>query len=178
MDTHILTQKLDKTLDRLREDFVSIRAGQVSPSIVESLPVEAYGTQTPLVQLGSIHSQDASTLIIQPWDKAIVKDIEKALQKSDLGVSPVVDGSAIRLSFPPLSAERREEFVRLVHDKGEEAKIAGKNLREEFLKDVKAAGLSEDEEKRTRDQVQKIIDRFHESLKAMSDQKTQELRTV
>lgn len=178
MNIDALSDKLTKTVNHLRDEYVGIRAGHVSPPLVERIIVETYGTQSPLLQLSSIHSQDASTLIIQPWDKNIIRDIEKAIQKSDLGVSPIVDGAAIRLSFPPLSEERREEYVRLVHEKAEEAKMSGKHLREEFLKDVKAADLSEDEEKRAREQVQKAIDAFHATLKGMVDQKTQELRTV
>lgn len=178
MTTEQLHTQLERTLEHLKTDLATIRAGQASPSLIEQVMVESYGTMMPLQSLGSMSASDGKTLVIQPWDSHVVKAIEKALTQANLGASPAVDGNVIRLSFPPLTEERREEFVKRVNQKSEETKMRGKSLREDCLRAIKEADLPEDDERREREGVQKEIDDFHETLKSLTEKKVQDIRTV
>src|SRR5215471_20337083 len=121
--------RMKKAVEALQRDLQSIRTGRASPALVERLMVEYYGTPTPLLQIAGIHATDARTLTIQPWDKKALPDIEKAIQKSDLGINPSNDGTVIRLAIPPLNEERRREMVKSVHKKLDEHKVAIRNIR-------------------------------------------------
>lgn len=178
MTTEHLHEQLERTLEHFTTDLTTIRAGQASPSLIEQVMVESYGTVVALQSLGSITASDGRTLVIQPWDSQVVKAIEKALTQANLGASPVVDGNTIRLAFPPLSEERREELVKRVNQKSEETKMRGKSLREDCLRAIKEAELPEDDERGQREEVQTEIDSFHETLKTMTEKKVKDIRTV
>jgi ribosome recycling factor len=154
-------EKMSKAVVHARSEFASVRTGRAAPALVEKLPVEYYGTDTPLQQLASFTVPEARQLLITPFDKSTIGAIEKALQQSDLGLTPSNDGHAIRLSFPPLTAERRREFVKLVKHMAEEGKISLRNHRRAArseLEGMKKEGeLSEDELKRYEGELDKLI---------------------
>ena len=147
----ILDDKLEKTVNVLKEEFASIRAGRANPHILDKLHVEAYGGMSPLNQLGNVSAADARCLVVSPWDKSLLKSIEKAILASNLGITPTNDGNVIRLVFPELTEERRKELVKQVKRMGEDAKIAVRNNRREAMEGIKklknGKEISEDEAK-------------------------------
>lgn len=161
---HQMEEKMKKTLEALKREFHTIRTGRASPSILDKIVVECYGTEVPLKQVANVSTPDVRLLLIQPFDKSVIGSIEKAIQKSDLGLNPAVDGSVIRLSIPPLTEERRKELVKVIKKKVEEGKVAVRNIRREFNDELKVLEknerLPEDEVKRAQDQIQKITDRY------------------
>ena len=156
-----LEEKLEKTLNVLKDEFAAIRAGRANPHILDKLQVEAYGGMSPLNQLGNVSAADARCLVISPWDKSLLKAIEKAVLASNLGINPTNDGNVIRLVFPDLTEERRKELVKQVRKMGEDSKVAVRNNRRdamEALKKMKTAKeLSEDESKNCEQDVEKSI---------------------
>jgi ribosome recycling factor len=156
--------KMERSLAALRKDLSRIRTGRASLALLEGITVEAYGTPTPLNQVATLAVPESRLITIQPWDKSQIGLIEKALQRSDLGLTPVNDGKLIRLAIPPLTADRRKDLVKQVKKMGEEAKIALRNVRREgndALKDrEKAKQISEDDWRRSQDQMQKLTDRY------------------
>jgi ribosome recycling factor len=154
--------QMDKTLDNLQHEFGAVRTGRASAASLERISVDYYGTSTPISQVAGIKSPDAHLLIIEPWDKALLKDIEKAIQASDLGITPSNDGTMIRLPFPPPTEERRKELVKQCKKIAEDAKVSIRNVRRdantklEHL--IKTESLSKDEEHRAEDQIQKLTD--------------------
>lgn len=172
----------EKTLTYLQQELASVRTGRANPTMVESIVVDAYGTPTPLLQLASITTPEATQLLIQPWDPNIVKSIEKALQASALGIMPTVEGTVIRLHFPPLTEERRKELVRVVREKIELAKISVRGIREEIHKQVKQAerdgALSEDQASLETKTLQGIVEEFTERIVAFGAGKEQEVTTI
>lgn len=156
-------ERMDKAIQALKRELSSLRAGRATPALLDRIQVDYYGTATPLNQVGSITTPDARTLMIQPWDKSSLGDIEKAIMKSDLGLTPTNDGSVIRLSIPALTEERRTELVKLTRKYGEDAKVAVRNIRRDANDDIKKlekSEISEDESRRHQDDIQKLTDKF------------------
>ncbi len=156
--------RMKKSVALLREDLQSLRAGRATPALVEKLHVEYYGTQTPLQQVAQISVPEPRLLVIQPWEKSLVPVIEKAILKSDLGISPTSDGIVLRLAIPALTEERRRELVKVLHRKAEEEKVAVRNVRRDALEHLKSeqksGKLPEDELRRLENELQKITDRM------------------
>lgn len=174
--------KMNKTMDNLASEFGSIRAGRANPHVLDKITVDYYGTQTPLQQVGNISVPDPKTILIAPWDKSTLKEIEKAIQASDIGINPSNDGTNIRLIFPDLTEERRNELAKDVKKKGEEAKVAVRNIRrdamEQIKKDGKAGEFSEDTGKDLEDEIQKLTDKFIKKVDEEVASKTKEVMTV
>lgn len=177
-----LEEKLEKTLNVLKDEFAAIRAGRANPHILDKLQIEAYGGMSPLNQLGNVSAADARCLVISPWDKSLLKTIEKAVLASNLGINPTNDGNVIRLVFPDLTEERRKELVKQVRKMGEDSKVAVRNNRRdamEALKKMKTAKeLSEDESKNCEQDVEKSISESIAQVDKIVAAKEKELLTV
>lgn len=175
-------EKMGKTIDVLSKELAAIRAGRANPGVLNKLTVEYYGTTTPLPQVAAVSSPDPRTLQIQPWDASILRDIERAIQTSDLGLNPQNDGKVIRLSFPPLTEERRKELVKQCAKIGEDAKVAIRNIRRDAIdkfKDLKKKNeATEDEVKDGEQQVQKITDKYVKEIDGIVAKKSAELKEV
>ena len=156
--------RMARTIDSLKVEFNSVRAGRANPALLDRLTAEYYGVVTPLKHMANISAPDPRTLVIQPWDKTVIPEIEKAVLKSGLGLTPNSDGFLIRLSIPQLTEERRAELVRLVRKKTEEAKVAIRNIRRDandVIKSLQKDGdISEDDERRQQDEIQKLTDQY------------------
>ena len=178
----LLKSHMDKPVKHFEKDLAAIRTGRASTALIEGLRVECYGQFMPLKELATISAPDARLLIIQPWDKSSIPDIEKAITQSDLGMTPANDGGLIRLQLPQMSSARREELVKILGKKTEECKVNIRNVRKDFHNAVRDAEkkrtLSEDFGKRLSDLLQKITDQFIEKTDQMSDKKAAELRQV
>lgn len=174
--------RMGKTVSVLREDLQSLRAGRATPALVEKVFVDYYGTATPLQQVAQISVPEPRLLVIQPWDKTALPAIEKAIQKSDLGLSPSSDGSVVRLQIPVLTEERRRELVRTLHKKAEEERVAVRNVRRDAADQLKAeqkqAKLSEDELRRLQDELQKITDQHTLEIDQAVQAKEKEILSV
>ena len=175
-------EKMGKSIDSLASEYTSIRAGRANPHILDKITVDYYGTPTPLQQVGNISVPEARMIVIQPWEASILKDIEKALLMSDLGLTPTNDGKMIRLVFPELTEERRKELVKDVKKKGENAKVAVRNIRRDAMDAIKKKGkedgISEDEIKEYQDDVQKSTDKYVAKIDAAVEEKSKEILTV
>lgn len=175
-------EKMDKSLDSLINEFSGIRAGRANPHVLDKIRVDYYGQPTPLQQVANISVPEPRTLMIQPWESSLIKEIEKAIMCSDLGITPNNDGKAIRLNFPELTEERRKEMAKDVKKKGENAKIAIRNIRRDandaFKKQNKASEISDDELKDLEDKVQKMTDKFIDKVDKTVEEKTKEIMTV
>jgi ribosome recycling factor len=174
--------KMNKCVDATRAEFASIRTGRATPALLDRLHVEAYGAAVPLKQVASISTPDARSLVITAFDKGVVGEIRKAIEKSDLGLTPNIDGTTIRLTIPPLNEERRKELVKLVKKKAEDGKVAVRNVRHKAHDDLKAQlkdhKITEDESKRMQDQLQKITDRFVKDIDAVVASKEKDIMEV
>lgn len=177
-----LEEKLEKTVNVLKNEFASIRAGRANPRILDKLQVEAYGGTSPLNQLGNVSAADARCLVVSPWDKSLLKSIEKAILASNIGITPTNDGNVIRLVFPELTEERRKELVKQVKRMGEDSKIAARNNRRdamEALKKMKTAKeISEDEAKNLEQDVESSVSKCIEEIDKTVAAKEKELLTV
>lgn len=175
-------EKMEKSLDALVSEFMTIRAGRANPHILDKIKVDYYGTPTPLQQVGNISVPEARMLQIQPWEASLIKEIEKAIMNSDIGITPNNDGKTIRLVFPELTEERRKELAKDIKKKGENAKVAVRNIRRDandsFKKMSKANEISEDEVKSLEDEVQKLTDKFIARIEETVENKTKEIMTV
>ena len=173
--------KMTKTLESLEREYVSIRAGRANPHVLDKLVVDYYGAPTPIQQVGNISVPEARMIVIQPWETKLIKDIEKAILASDIGITPTNDGKSIRLVFPELTEERRKELAKDVKKKGEAAKVAVRNIRRDandaFKKLVKQ-DVSEDEVKDLSDEVQKLTDKYIKEIDAAVEKKSKEILTV
>ena len=181
MDIKVYEEKMNKTLDSLNNDFGTIRAGRANPRVLDKIRVDYYGTPTPLQQVGNISVPEPRVLVIAPWEKNLIKPIEKAIQTSDLGINPTNDGSVIRLIFPELTEERRKELVKDVKKKGEAAKVAVRNIRRDgndTFKKLKGTDVSEDEIKDMTDDLQKLTDKFVKEVDKTVESKSKEVMTV
>ncbi len=174
--------KMGSAIEALKRDLNGVRSGRAHPSLIESMVVDYYGAATPLKQLGTINAPEARLLTIQVWDKGAIKAIEKAISTSDLGLNPAIDGQLIRLPFPALTEQRRKELVKVVHNKSEEARVAIRNVRrhthDELRKAQKDSAISEDDLKRSEDELQKITDRYVAAVEGEGKRKEAELLEV
>ncbi len=174
--------KMNKTLDNLMAEYGTIRAGRANPKVLERIRVDYYGTPTPIQQVGNVSVPEPRMLLIQPWEKSLLKAIEKAILTSDLGINPTNDGSVIRLIFPELTEERRKELSKDVKKKGENAKVAIRNIRRDandtFKKQEKAAEISEDDLDELIDKIQKLTDKMIDKVDKAVESKTKEIMTV
>ncbi|MFM9277284.1 ribosome recycling factor [Paenibacillus jiagnxiensis] len=174
-------ERMDKAIQALRRDLATLRAGRATPSLLDRVQVEYYGAMTPLNQLANINTPDSRTLMIQPWDKSSLADIERAIQKSDLGLTPSNDGNAIRLVVPALTEERRTELVKMTKKFGEEAKVAIRNIRRDANDDIKKlekTDISEDESRRHQEDIQKTTDKFIAEVDKVLAAKEKEIMEV
>lgn len=173
--------KMTKTLEGLRKEYLTIRAGRANPHILDKLTVDYYGTPTPLQQVANITVPEARMIQIQPWEASLIKEISKAILSSDLGLNPNTDGKIIRLVLPELTEERRKELVKDVKKKGEAAKVAVRNVRRDAndaFKKLAKQDVSEDEIKELEDQIQKITDKFVKEIEKAVEEKSKEILTV
>jgi len=175
-------ERMEKAVDALRENLMSIRTGRASPALVERLPVEYYGTLTPLNQLATISVPEPRLLTIRPWDPNALADIERAILKSELGLTPTNDGKIIRLVIPRLTEERRQELVKLVGKRVEEGKVAIRNIRRDAIEDLREMEseklISEDEFYRTKDDIQEITDKFVARMDEIGRDKEKEILEI
>ena len=174
--------KMTKCLEATRADFASIRTGRATPALLDRLHVEAYGQAVPLKQVAGISTPDARTLVIVAYDKGTVGDIRKAIEKSDLGLTPNIDGTSIRLSIPPLNEERRKDLVKVVKKKAEDGKVAIRNVRhnahDDLKNQLKKHDITEDDSKRMQDQLQKMTDKFVKEIDALVTSKEKDIMEV
>ena len=174
--------KMIKSVDALKEEYSTIRAGRANPHILDKIKVDYYGTPTSLQQVANISVPEARMIQIQPWESSLIKDIEKAILTSDLGITPNNDGKVIRLVFPELTEDRRKELAKDVKKKGDNAKVAVRNIRRDandiFKKQNKAGEISDDELKRAEDDVQKLTDKYIAAIDTAREDKTKGILTV
>lgn len=174
--------KMQKSIDALNNEYASIRAGRANPAILDKIKVEYYGTPTPINQLGNVSVPEARTLLIQPWDASVLKEIEKEIQKSDIGINPTNDGKVIRLNFPPLTEERRKALVKDVSKIAENAKVSVRNIRRDGIDKIKALKkdnkITEDDVKEAEDKIQKITDKYVKNIDDIAKEKEKEILTV
>ncbi|MFA5134659.1 MAG: ribosome recycling factor [Patescibacteria group bacterium] len=174
--------QFEKAIDHLKNELDTIRTGRANPSLVEKIPVEYYGTKTPMQQLATISIPDAKSILIQPWDKNALKEIEKAIQNSQLGLNPVNEGTFLRLPIPPLTEDRRKELSKVANQKTEESRITIRNIREDIwrtIKDQKTKGeISEDDMYLQQKELQKIVDKYNTSAKELGEEKEKEIMTL
>ncbi len=172
-------ENMGKSTDALKKEFKRVRTGRASLSILDPIRVDYYGTLTPLNQMASLSIPESRLITIQPWDSSVIKDVEKAILKSDLGLTPSNDGKLIRISIPPLTEERRKQLVKEVHKKGEEHKVAVRNIRRDsndLLKSMQKDGeISEDDNYRAQEQVQKITDEYVKLIDDICKEKENEI---
>ena len=175
------SDKMQKSYDFLKEELASIRAGRANPHVLDKIKVDYYGTPTPIQQVGNVSVPEARIIQIAPWDKTLIKDIEKAIMTSDLGITPSNDGAVIRLVFPELTEERRKQLAKDIRKKGEDAKVAVRNVRRDgndALKKLKGSDVSEDEINDLNDELQKVTDKFIKDIDAAVEDKNKEIMTV
>ena len=174
--------KMGKTLEVLESDYAAIRAGRANPEVLDKVTVDSYGTPTPIVQLASISVPDARTLVVAPWDKSVLKEVEKAIQASDVGINPQNDGTVLRLNFPPLTEDRRKEIAKEIQSMAEKSKVALRNIRRDGMDKlkhmVKNGDKTEDDLKDGEKQIQKITDGFVKDIDEAADAKEKEILTV
>lgn len=174
--------KMGKTIESVKGDFASVRAGRANAGVLDRIQVEYYGTPTPIQQVASISTPDPRTLQIQPWDASILKAIEKAIQTSDLGINPQNDGRVIRLAFPQLTEERRVELTRQVRKYGENGKVAIRNIRRDAMETLKAqekkSEITEDDRKESEKELQDLTDKRCKEIDALTAAKEKELMAV
>jgi ribosome recycling factor len=174
--------KMQKTVQVLKREMETIRSGRATSALVDQIMVEAYGANTPLSQLASISVPEARLLLIQPWDRSIVGNVQKAIQKSDLGLNPMSDGEVLRLVMPPPTEERRKELVKVVHKRVEDAKIAVRNVRRDALEELrkleKEKKVSRDDSVRATEKLQKLTDRFIAEVSRVGADKESEIMEV
>ncbi len=175
-------EKMQKSIEFLAKDLSTLRAGRANPAMVEKITVEYYGETTPINQLGNITVPEARLLVIQPWDKSIIPEIEKAIFRSDLGITPSNDGVVIRIAIPQLTEERRKELVKVVKKKGEETKVAIRNIRRESNDMLKMSEkeklISEDENKKGMDEIQKFTDKYVKNVDQVLQAKEKDIMEV
>ena len=175
-------RRMDKALDHLQEEFGAVRAGRANAKVLDRISVEYYGSETPLNGVATISSPDARTLVIQPWDTKLLKDIAKAIQMSDLGINPQNDGRVIRLTFPQLTEERRKDLAKQVKKYAEDAKVAMRNIRRDGMDYVKklkkASEITEDDQKKAEKDLQDLLDKNIKKVDAALAAKEKELMAI
>jgi ribosome recycling factor len=175
-------QRMEHALEGVRREFGSVRTGKASPALLDTVRVEAYGSRVPLNQVGTVAAPEPRMLTVQPWDRSLIKDIERALRESDLGLNPSNDGQLIRIPIPALTEERRKEYVRMLHKLAEEGRVAVRQARKEANDEIKGRqkteGLSEDDIRREQDKVQKLTDQYIGKVEEMLKHKEAEVMEV
>ncbi len=175
-------EKMNKRVDGFHQELKTIRAGRANASVLDKVAVEYYGTMTPIAQIGSISVPEPRMLVIQPWDQSVLNSIEKAINKSEIGIAPQNDGKVIRLNFPPLTEERRKELVKTVKKYSEEAKVQIRNIRrdamEDFKKKQKASEITEDDLKGIEKDIQNLTDKFVKEIEDITASKEKEILDV
>ena len=178
----VFEEKMQKSLANLEEEFAGIRAGRANPHVLDKLRVDYYGSPTPIQSVANVNVPEPRMIQIQPWEASMVKEIEKAIIMSDLGINPTTDGKVIRLVFPELTEERRKELAKDIKKKGENAKVAIRNIRRDAIDSVKKSGktedISEDAIKDLEDSIQKLTDKYITEVDKAVDEKTKEILTV
>ncbi len=182
VDFNEFSKKMDRTLVHLAEEFDAVRAGRANPKVLDRITVEYYGQETPLNGVATISSPDARTLVVQPWDTNLLKDIAKAIQASELGINPQNDGRVIRLIFPQLTEERRKELAKQVKKYAEEAKVAMRNIRRDgmdYVKKLKKNNeITEDDQKKAEKDLQDLLDKFTKNVDVALEAKEKELMAI
>ncbi len=182
MDLNVFEEKMTKSLSNLEEEFSGIRAGRANPHVLDKIRVDYYGTPSPIQSVANVSVPEPRMIQIQPWEASMVKEIEKAIICSDLGINPTNDGKLIRLIFPELTEERRKELAKDIKKKGENAKVAVRNIRRDAIDTIKKSGkaddISEDEIKDLEDKAQKLTDEYVAKIDKAVEAKTQEILTV
>lgn len=184
--THValieIEPKMQRAVEAMERDLSGIRTGRASTALVERITIDYYGAQTPLNQVAGISTPDPHLIVIQPWDRSVLSAIEKAITKSDIGIMPNVDGTVVRLNVPPLTEERRKEMVKQVRRRTEEARVEVRNHRrdaaDQLKKALRESGLSEDEERRELENLQKLTDRYIDAVDSRADRKEAEILEV
>ena len=175
-------RRMDKALEHLNEEFGAVRAGRANPKVLDRITVEYYGSETPLNGVATISTPDARTLVIQPWDTKLLKDIQKAIQTSDLGINPQNDGRVVRLTFPQLTEDRRKDLVKQVKKYAEDAKVAMRNIRRDGMDYVKklkkASEITEDEQKKAEKDLQDMLDKYTKKADEALAAKEKELMAI
>ncbi len=174
-------EKMNKAFDYLASDLAAVRAGRANPHVLDKVKVDYYGTPTPVQQVGNISIPEARMIQIAPWDRTLIKDIEKAIMASDVGITPSNDGNVIRLVFPELTEERRKQLVKDIKKKGEESKVAVRNIRRDgndAFKKLKGTDVSEDEIAELEENLQKLTDKFVKKIDEAIEEKSKEIMTV
>lgn len=175
-------EHMQKSLQSLQKDFATLRSGRVSVSILDNIRVDYYGTPTPLAQVGSVIAQDATTIVINPWEKPLLKEIEKAIQEANIGVNPNADGECIKLFFPPMTSDQRKDIAKQAKAMGEKAKIAVRNIRQDSNNAIKKLekdkAITTDESKKGADEIQKITDEHIKKIDSMVKTKEEEVMKV
>lgn len=177
----VYDDKMKKTYEHLESDYLGIRAGRANPHVLDKLRIDYYGTPTPIQQVGNITIPEARMIQIAPWEKSLIKQIEKAILTSDIGINPSNDGSVIRLVFPELTEERRKDLVKDVKKKAEESKVAIRNIRRDgndSFKKLAKEEVSEDEIKELSDNLQKLTDKYVKDVDKLMEEKSKEIMTV
>ncbi len=174
--------EMNKTIENLQEKFSEVRAGRANPAILNKVQIEYYGTPTPINQVASVSVPEARLIVIQPWDKSLLSQIEKAINVADIGINPMNDGQVIRLAFPELTEDRRKDLSKDIKKMSEESKVAIRNIRrdmmEEVKKQLKDSEISEDEERAKEEDIQKITDKFIGKIDEITDKKINEIMSV
>lgn len=177
-----IEDRMQRSVESTRAEFAAIRTGRATPALLERVHVEAYGQTTPLKQVAGVSTPDSRTIVIQAWDKAVVPDIRKAIETSDLGLTPNIDGQTIRLIVPPLNEERRKDLVKVIKKKAEDGKVAIRNIRHKAHDDLKAqlkkAEITEDDNKRMQERLQKLTDKFTKDIDSLVAAKEKEVMEV
>ena len=174
--------RMKKAVEALKRELATLRTGRASPALVEKVQVEAYGATMPLNAVATISVPEPRLIVIQPWDRKMIPSIEKALQKSDIGLTPTSDGTVVRLVIPPLNEERRRDLVKVVHKRAEEARVAVRNIRRDAVDELKrrekAKEISEDEARRAQERLQKLTDQYIGQVDEVSRRKEEEILEV
>ncbi len=170
--------RITSALDHLKQELASIRTGRANPAMLEGIQVEAYGSKSPINQVGGINVLDAAMITIQPWDKSIINGIASAVNDANIGVSAVVDGDIVRVSFPPLTEERRKEYVKLMKDKVEDGRIEIRVIRKDVMSWLDAQSFSEDDKKAKEKQLQDMVDEANKQIEEIREKKETDLMTV
>ena len=182
MSLENMDERMGKVIDNLDVNYSEIRAGRANPAILNKVSVEYYGVPTPINQVASISVPEARLIVIQPWDRSILSQIEKAIEKADIGIHPVSDGQVIRLTFPELTEERRKDLAKDIRKMAEEAKVAVRNVRRDEMDEakdlLKNKEISEDEEKALEEKIQKETDKYVAKIDEMSEKKEKEIMSV
>ncbi|MCI5968538.1 MULTISPECIES: ribosome recycling factor [Pseudomonadati] len=177
-----IKETMDKSIEAMKKEFGTLRSGKVSVSILDSIRIDYYGTLTPLNQVGSVIAQDASTIVVTPWEKHLLKEIERAIQEANIGVNPNNDGEVIKLFFPPMTSEQRKEIAKEAKNIGEKAKVAIRNIRrdanDKIKKLEKDKAISEDESKKGQDEIQKFTDNATKKIDELVKHKEEDLLKI